>query len=226
MPFGQYNPAHRNAALAELGFVVVALGQRGGASTRGREYQQYPIELGNMRDYPLADNKAGIEQLAEKFPFIDAGRVGIYGHSGGGFMTVSAMLQYPDFYKVAVSGAGNHDNNIYEMNSGEFYFGHPGGSTSGEEGAYPTNAELAHRLKGRLLLVQGDEDDDVHMAHTIRLLRAFMEAGKKVDLALLPNEGHGGFSRSAGTHYRLRIWDYFLEHLAGEPMDGVTFSQE
>lgn len=220
-PFGRFVPRHANAALAELGFVVVSVGQRGGASNRGRAYQDYPRAFGNMRDYPLADNKAALERLAETYTFLDLERVGVFGHSGGGFMSVAALLTYPDFYKVAVSGAGNHDNNIYEMNSGEFYFGHPRSGPAGGAGGYATNAELASRLKGRLLLVHGDMDDDVHLAHTLRLMRAFMEAGKKVDLALLPGEGHGGFSPAAGTYYRLRLWDYFLEHLAGLPAEDV-----
>lgn len=221
-PFGRFVPRHANAALAELGFVVVSVGQRGGASNRGRAYQDYARAFGNMRDYPLADNKAALEQLAETYPFLDLERVGVFGHSGGGFMSVAALLTYPDFYKVAVSGAGNHDNNIYEMNSGEFYFGHPSFGPAGGEFGYATNAELASRLKGRLLLVHGDMDDDVHLAHTLRLTRAFMEAGKKVDLVLLPGEGHGGFSPAAGAYYRLRLWDYFLEHLTGLPAEDVN----
>ncbi|MEM8985912.1 MAG: prolyl oligopeptidase family serine peptidase [Pseudomonadota bacterium] len=227
-PFGRFNPADRNSVLAELGFVTVALGQRGGASMRGRAYQHYPRAFGDMRDYGLADNKAGLEKLIERHGFMDASRIGVYGHSGGGFMAVAAMLRHPEFYKVGVAGAGNHDNNIYEMNSGEFFFGHPYSGPAGGAAGFATNQDVADRLKGKLLLVHGDEDRDVHIAHTLRLLRAFMEAGKKVDLVILPGEGHGyasegqgPFSDAAATYYRLRRWDYFLEHLAGTPMDGV-----
>jgi len=213
-PFGSFTPQHRNAALAELGFVVVASGHRGGASNRGKAYQQYNMTVGNMRDYALADSKYVLKQLGKKYAFMDLSRVGVYGHSGGGFMSASAILKYPDFYKAAVSGAGNHDNNIYEMNSGEFYFGHPITGPAGGPDGYATTMELAGQLKGKLLLIQGDLDQDVHIAHTMRLLRAFIEAGKKVDIALLPGEGHAGFSGPADDYYRLRLWDYFLEHLA------------
>ena len=214
-PFGSFRPFHQNAMLAELGFIVVASGHRGGASVRGKAYQQYVFEQGNMRDYALADSKHVLEELAKTRPYMDMRNIGIYGHSGGGLMSTSALLKYPDFYKVAVSSAGNHDNNIYEMNSGEFHFGHPITGPSGSKAGYATNAELAKNLKGHLLLIQGDMDNDVHTAHTMRLLRAFLEVGKKVDLALLPGEGHYGFSKAAGDFYRLRLWDYFLEHLSG-----------
>ena len=225
-PFGYFSPHHPNAALAQLGFVVVAAGHRGGASNRGKAYQQFAMNSGNMRDYPLHDNKYVLEKLAETYPFIDLTRVGIYGHSGGGFMSVAAMLNYPDFYKVGVSGAGNHDNNIYEMNSGEFYFGHPVTGPAGGRAGYATTAALANRLKGRLLLIHGDMDQDVHIAHTLKLLRAFVVAGKKVDLVLLPGEGHHDFSSSSATYYRLRLWDYFLEHLAGYRSVSVDLGEQ
>ena len=97
--------------LAQLGFVVVTIGNRGGHPARSKWYHNYGY--GNLRDYGLADKKAAIEQLADRFSFIDADKVGITGHSGGGFMSTAALLVYPDFFKVAVSAAGNHDNSIY-----------------------------------------------------------------------------------------------------------------
>ncbi len=89
------------------------MGQRGGSPIRNKYYHNFGY--GDMRDYPLADNKYGIEQLAARHSFIDASRVGIYGHSGGGFMSTAALLTFPGFYDVAVSSAGNHDNNIYNI---------------------------------------------------------------------------------------------------------------
>ena len=104
----------RTDRLAQAGFIVISVGQRGGHPSRSKWYHNYGY--GNMRDYPLADHKAAVEQLAARYPFIDINRVGIHGHSGGGFMSTAAICQYPDFYKAAVSCAGNHDNRIYNNN--------------------------------------------------------------------------------------------------------------
>ena len=109
--------------LANLGFIVVQLGNRGGSPDRSNAYQSFSYY--NMRDYGLADKKAGIEQLAAKYKWIDIERVGIFGHSGGGFMTAAAMMlpPYNEFFKVGVSSSGNHDNNIYNQNWSEQYHG-------------------------------------------------------------------------------------------------------
>ena len=104
-------PRNANVALAQLGFVVIEVGNRGGHPSRSKWYHNYGY--GNLRDYGLADKKRAIEQLATLHPYIDIDRVGIYGHSGGGFMSTAAMLVYPDFFKVAVSSSGNHENNVY-----------------------------------------------------------------------------------------------------------------
>ena len=108
-PFTRMTP--RTDRLAQAGFIVISVGQRGGHPSRSKWYHNYGY--GNMRDYPLADHKYAIEQLAMRYNYIDIDKVGIHGHSGGGFMSTAAMCQYPDFFKVAVSCAGNHDNNIY-----------------------------------------------------------------------------------------------------------------
>ncbi len=202
-------PAHPNAALAELGFVVVTFGQRGGAPTRGKDYQFFARRPGTMRDYAIEDNAAALAQLADVFPFVDLDRVGIWGRSGGGFMAATAMLVRPDFYKVGVSIAGNHDNNIYEQNSTEFNFGWP-------SRPYPTNVELAARLRGKLLIAHGDEDDDVHVAHSLRLVRSLIDAGKRFDLLILPGEAHSKYASATDRYLRRRTWEYFLVHLKGE----------
>jgi dipeptidyl-peptidase 4 len=108
-----FSTSGRQVPLAQVGFVVVAFGNRGGSPMRSKYYHNFGY--GNLRDYPLADNRYGLEQLAARNSFIDISRVGIYGHSGGGFMSTAALLSHPDFYDVAVSSAGNHDNNIYNM---------------------------------------------------------------------------------------------------------------
>ncbi|MDE5611209.1 MAG: S9 family peptidase, partial [Odoribacter sp.] len=100
-----------NMALAQVGFIVVNFGHRGGSPQRDKWYHTYGYD--NLRDYALADDKYGIEQLADRFPFIDRTKVGIFGHSGGGFMSTAALCTYPDFYTAAVSSSGNHDNKIY-----------------------------------------------------------------------------------------------------------------
>jgi dipeptidyl aminopeptidase/acylaminoacyl peptidase len=202
-------PAHPNAALAELGFVVVTFGQRGGAPTRGKDYQFFARRPGAMRDYAIEDNAAALVQLADTFPFVDLGRVGIWGRSGGGFMAATAMLVRPDLYKVGVSIAGNHDNNIYEQNSSEFNFGWP-------SRPYPTNSELAADLRGKLLIAHGDEDDDVHVAHSLRLVRSLIDAGKRFDLLILPGEAHANYGSATDRYLRRRTWEYFLVHLKGE----------
>lgn len=109
--------------LAQLGFIVIQIGNRGGNPARSAAYQDFSYY--NMRDYALADKKTGIEQLASRYKFIDLDRVGIFGHSGGGFLTAAALLlpPYNEFFKVGVSESGNHDNNIYNSNWSEQYHG-------------------------------------------------------------------------------------------------------
>ncbi len=203
-------PSHPNAALAELGFVVVTFGQRGGSPARGRDYQFFARRPGVSRDYAIEDNAAALEQLAARYPFVDPDRVGIWGRSGGGFMAAAALLARPDLYKVGVAIAGNHDNGLYEQNSTEFNFG-------AQSAPYPTNAALAARLRGKLLLVHGDQDDDVNVGQTLRLVRSLIDAGKRFDLLILPGEGHSGYSETSERALRLRTWEYFLTNLKGDP---------
>lgn len=175
---------YHNAALAQRGFIVVVFGHRGGSPYRSKKYYDYGH--GNLRDFPLADDKAGIEQLARRFSFIDSTRVGIVGHSGGGMMAATAIMTYPDFYKVAVASSGNYDNRIYNRNWGENYQG------TDDECLFsvPTVQELAHNLKGHLLLATGDADQNVHPAHTLRLADALIRANKDFELLILPGCPH------------------------------------
>jgi dipeptidyl aminopeptidase/acylaminoacyl peptidase len=155
-----------------------------------------------LRDYPLADNRYGLEQLIGQHNFIDGSKVGIYGHSGGGFMSTAALLTHPDFYDVAVSSAGNHDNNVYNRWWSETHNGveettkviKEMGEDSVEvektittfDGPIETNAALAKNLQGKLLLVHGNIDNNVHPANTIRLVDALVKEGKRFDMMILP----------------------------------------
>ena len=163
-------------ALAQFGMIVVTVGNRGGHPARSKWYHNYGY--GNLRDYGLADKKVTVEQLVDRHDYIDINRVGIYGHSGGGFMSTAAMLVYPDFFKVAVSSSGNHTNDIYNRWWSEKHHGvKEVVSDSGEvtfEYDIDKNPDLAANLKGRLLLTTGDTDNNVHPANTYRMVEALI----------------------------------------------------
>ena len=305
--------------MAQLGFIVIQVGHRGGCPERSKAYHSFGYF--NLRDYGLVDKKAAIEALAGRHPWIDIDRVGIFGHSGGGFMSGAAMLQKPynEFFKAAVASAGNHDNNIYNNYWSETYHGlkeiavdekkdgagqgdgvRKGGTggqrrnppadaatevippprasvdpklweiKSGElqkkilglrtqlavarqdqlEGLaktlaelvkqldelkadlkptgaieakpldlpkmrfdikIPTNAELAGNLKGHLLLVHGEIDNNVHPANTMRLVDALIKANKRFELLIIPGARHG--FGAAQSYFTDRMWDFFAEHL-------------
>lgn len=218
-PFTRMNP--RTDRLAQAGFIVITVGQRGGHPSRSKWYHNYGY--GNMRDYPLADHKCAIEQLAARHPFIDITRVGIHGHSGGGFMSTAAMFQYPDFFKAAVSCAGNHDNRIYNRWWSETHHGVK--EVVSEKGdttfmyKIATNPEIANRLKGHLLLIHGDIDNNVHPANTIRVVNALIRCGKRFDMLILPGQRHG--FGDMNEYFYWRLVDYFSEHLRGEKETSV-----
>jgi dipeptidyl aminopeptidase/acylaminoacyl peptidase len=202
--------------LAQMGMVVVTLGNRGGHPDRSKWYHNYGY--GNLRDYGLADKKAGAEQLAMRHSFIDLDRVGIYGHSGGGFMSTAAMLNYPDFFKVAVSSSGNHDNQVYNRYWSETHHGvkevvDDEGNVSFEYDI-DNNPSLARHLKGKLLLTTGDEDNNVHHANTVRMAHALIRANKRFDYFLFPGQRHG-YGDMSDYWYWLRA-EYFARHLLGD----------
>lgn len=201
--------------LAQTGFIVITVGNRGGHPARSKWYHTYGY--GNLRDYGLEDKKVAAEQLADRHPFIDINRVGITGHSGGGFMSTAAMLVYPDFFKVAVSGAGNHENNIYNRWWSERHHGVAEKiSTKGDTTfAYQIdkNSSLAKNLKGKLLLVTGDIDNNVHPANSIRMVESLIKANKRFDFMLLPGQRHGFGDMT--EYFFWRMADYFAEHLIG-----------
>jgi len=221
----------KNVALAQLGFIVVNFGHRGGSPMRNNYYHTFGYN--DLRDYPLADDKYGLEQLADTYKFIDINRVGIYGHSGGGFMSTAAILSYPDFYKVAVSSSGNHDNNIYNQWWGETHNGVSEvvkKAAKKEEvkdslnkkkedeisfkGVVEKNQDIAKNLKGYLLLVTGDIDNNVHPGNTLRVVDALIKANKRFDFMMLPGQRHA-YGNDVPYFDRL-MWYYFAEHLLGD----------
>ena len=196
-------------ALAELGFIVVSLDAMG-TPMRSRSF--HAAYYGDMGDNGLPDQIAGMRQLAERYPWIDTTRVGIYGHSGGGYAAADAILRYPDFFKVAVSESGNHDNRIYEDDWGEKWQGllkvNPDGTSNYDNQA---NQLLAKNLKGHLLLAHGTMDGNVPVNNTLVLVEALIAANKDFDLILFPNRSHGYGSDS--RYMMRRKWDYFVRYL-------------
>ena len=210
-----YQPLIRTDRLAQLGFIVITVGNRGGHPDRSKWYHNYGY--GNLRDYGLKDKVVAAQQLAARHSYIDISRVGIHGHSGGGFMSTAAILMYPDFFDVAVSCAGNHDNNIYNRWWSEKHHGINEVEKDGEtvfEYHISANHELAERLKGNLLLVHGDIDENVHPGCTLRVVDALIRANKRFDMLLLPGQRHG--FGDMNEYFFWRMADYFSEHLLGE----------
>ncbi|HEV2483428.1 MAG TPA: DPP IV N-terminal domain-containing protein [Puia sp.] len=212
--------------LAQLGMIVITVGNRGGNPSRSKWYHNYGY--GNLRDYGLADKKAAAEQLADRYPYIDITRVGIHGHSGGGFMSTAAMLVYPDFFKVAVSSSGNHDNSIYNRWWSEKHHGvkemvSDKGDTSFLY-SIEKNADLAKNLKGHLLLSTGDIDNNVHPGNTIRVANALIKANKRFDLVILPGQRHGYGDMT--EYFWWRMADYFSRYLIGDPTERPVAIEE
>ncbi|HYL78103.1 MAG TPA: DPP IV N-terminal domain-containing protein [Bryobacteraceae bacterium] len=203
-------------ALAELGFIVVEID---GMGTPWRSKKFHEAYFGNLGDNTLPDQVGGMKQLAERYPWIDIDRAGVYGHSGGGFAAADAMFRYPDFFKVGISEAGNHDNREYEDDWAEKWQGllerKADGSTNYDNQA---NQLVAKNLKGRLLLAHGTMDNNVPPYNTLLVVNELIKANKDFDLLLLPNRNHG-FGNE--PYMVRRRWDYFVRYLLGaEPPQG------
>jgi dipeptidyl aminopeptidase/acylaminoacyl peptidase len=205
----------QNIALAQLGFIVIEVGARGGSPDRDKWYDSYGY--GNLRDYGLADKKAAAEQLAAIHPYIDINRVGMWGHSGGGFMTAAAMLQYPDFFKAGWSESGNHDNNVYNKTWSEKYHGVreevQKDGTSKFIYNIDQNSQIAKNLTGHLMLTTGDMDNNVHAANTMRLADALIKANKRFEMLVFPGIRHGYMPIS--DYVVWRRMDFFAQWLLG-----------
>jgi dipeptidyl-peptidase 4 len=203
-------------ALAELGFVVVMVDSRGNAM-RSKDFHTY--YYGDMADNGLPDQIAAMTELARRYRWMDLNRVGIFGHSGGGFATAAALLRHPDFFHVGVAGAGNHDNRGYTYYWGEKWQGLLDELEDGWD-SYENQALHLHAdgLEGRLLLTYGTMDPNVHPNMTLLLIDALIEANKDFDVMVYPNRGHG----YSNEPYNIRLtWDYFVRHLLGaSPPDG------
>lgn len=216
----------RTERLANLGFVVITMGNRGGHPSRSKWYHNFGY--GNLRDYGLADKKACAEQLADRYPYIDINRVGIHGHSGGGFMSTAAMLVYPEFFKVAVSSSGNHDNSIYNRWWSEQHHGVK--ETISDKGDtsflynIEKNQDLVKNLKGHLMLSTGDIDNNVHPGNTTRVANALIKANKRFDLVILPGQRHGYADMT--EYFFWRMADYFTEYLMGDKTERTVNMEE
>lgn len=226
-----FNPAHINSSLAQVGFVVVNFGHRGGSSYRDLKYRTYGY--GNLRDFALEDDKYGLEQLAEQYSFVDISKVGIYGHSAGGFMAMTSICTYPEFYKAAVSTAGNHDRSATNLWWGESFHGvnevhkqvnrKVKNPITGKDSTYvedvisfesdiPSNLELAKKLEGHLLLITGDADLAVNYSNTMRMTNALVKAGKKFDVWVYPRQRHAFVSYYRDLYVR-QVWFHFGKYL-------------
>ncbi|MEM8988310.1 MAG: DPP IV N-terminal domain-containing protein [Pseudomonadota bacterium] len=196
----------RSQALADLGFVVVTLEGRG-TPMRSKAFRE--LSYGEMdRAGYLEDHVSGIRQLAEARAYMDLSRVGIFGNSGGGFATAKALIEYPDFYKVGVSSAGNHEQRSYINVWGQLYHG-PLEITDYDK---IFAGKDVSRFKGKLLLAHGELDGNVHPANTMRLAKALIDAGKRFDMLIMPNVHHN----MADNMYFQRLTEiYFIEHLMG-----------
>jgi dipeptidyl aminopeptidase/acylaminoacyl peptidase len=209
-------------ALAELGFVVVSID---GMGTPGRSKSYHDAYYGEMgRHNTIPDQIAGMRELAQRYRWIDIERTGIWGHSGGGFATTSAMFRYPDFWKVGISESGNHDQRNYEDDWGERYQGLLSGAVGpGDSYDAEANQNFARDLKGKLLLAHGGMDNNVPPSNTLLVVQALVAANKDFDLIIFPNAGHG--FGTAGNYMMRRRWDYFVKHLLNaEPPAEYNFA--
>jgi dipeptidyl-peptidase-4 len=203
-----------NQALAELGFIVVCIDGMGNPHRSKAFHDAHASTPAEMGDDTIPDQVSGIKDLARQYPFVDVTRVGIWGHSGGGNATVSAMFHFPDFFKVGWAESGNHDNRDYEDDWDERWAGletiGPDGTSNYEAQA---NQNYASNLKGKLMLAHGTMDDNVPSSNTLLVVDALIKANKDFDLLMIPNAHHG---YGEATHYVMRRrWDYFVRNLAG-----------
>ncbi|HSU27472.1 MAG TPA: DPP IV N-terminal domain-containing protein [Chitinophagaceae bacterium] len=198
-------------SLAELGFIVVVIE---GSSNPLRSKSYHDMYYPNMADNTLPDQVTGIRQLAQRYQYIDTSRIGIWGHSGGGFATAAAMFRYPDFFKVGISESGNHDNRNYEDDWGERYIGLLTKNPDGTDNyAAQANQLYAKNLKGKLMLAHGMMDNNVPVSNTMLVVDALQKANKDFDLVIFPNAAHGYGTLS--PYMMRKRWDYFVKNLLG-----------
>ncbi|WP_312877752.1 S9 family peptidase [Lentzea indica] len=193
--------------LAALGFVVVAIDGRG---TLGRGKAFHDASYGHIADAgSLDDHVAALHQLAATRPWIDLDRVGAFGHSGGGFATMRALLTFPETYKAGVSLSGWHDARFFNRGFIETF----DGANNPEAYARSSNVDIADRLEGKLLLVHGEMDDQVHAGQTLRLADRLIAAGKDFEMLIVPGAEH--MFIDCLSYVRTRSWDFLVRSLMG-----------
>jgi dipeptidyl aminopeptidase/acylaminoacyl peptidase len=206
-----FSPARGDhQALAELGFIVVAID---GMGTPGRSKSFMDAYYGRLGDNTIPDQMAGMKELATRHAFIDIEKVGIWGHSGGGFATASAMFKFTDFFDVGIAESGNHDNRNYEDDWGERYQGLLVRNGNTDNYAEEANQTHARNLRGKLMLIHGEMDDNVPASNTRLVADALIKAGKDFDMIMLPHARHG--YGQDGPYIMRRRWDYFVRNLQG-----------
>lgn len=198
-------------ALAELGFVVVLIDGMGSSPQRSKAF--HDAYYGRMGDNSIPDQVAGMQELARRHSFIDIEKVGIWGHSGGGFATAAALLRAPEFFDVGIAESGNQDQRNYEDDWGERYQGMLVRNGNTDNYAAEANQTYAANLRGKLLLIHGLMDDNVPATNTLLVADALMKANKDFDMILLPHARHG--FGADGMYIMRRRWDYFVTHLQG-----------
>ncbi len=196
-----------NYAIAELGFIVVTVDGLGSAF-RSKEFHDKSYK--NLGDIGGPDHIRAIKKLAEKYPYMDTTRVGMWGHSAGGYDAVRVLIAYNDFYKVSVSSAGNHDHRIAKAWWSEIYMGYPAGKHYDEQ----SNIINASKLKGKLLLAHGDLDNNVNPSGSTRMAAELIKANKDFELLMIPNVDHGGLWWD--SYFIRKRWDFFVKNLKGE----------
>ena len=209
-----YNTAQ---AAAELGFIVIAMDGRG---SQGRTKAFRDESYGGLGQAGhLDDHVAVIRELGRRYPYMDLDHVGIYGTSGGGYATVKALATFPDFFKVGVADAGNHDQRGYLAVWGETY----NGPEDGTNYTAAANRLFAANITGKLFLLHGDMDSNVLPSHTLQVADALIKANRDFDLLIVPNAGHG--TLEPRSYALRRAWDFLVRHLMGlEPPTGYSFS--
>jgi dipeptidyl-peptidase-4 len=206
-------------AIAEEGYLVVSFDNRGTPSPKGAAWRK--VVYGTVGELSAKEQAAAIQKLGAERPYIDLNRVAIWGSSGGGSNTLNAMFRYPDVYKVGMSIAPVPDQRLYDTIYQERYMGLPEPNKQGYFAGSPIN--FAEGLKGRLLIVHGTGDDNVHYQGTERLINRLVELGKPFDVMVYPNRTHS-LSEGPGTRLHLQrlVARYLIEHLPPATVESTT----
>jgi hypothetical protein len=183
-----------------------------GMGTNNRSKALHDVCWKNLGDGGFPDRILWHKAVAAKYPYYDVSRVGVYGTSAGGQSAMGALLFHPEFYKVAVSNSGCHDNRLDKLSWNEQWMGYP----VGPEYAAASNVENAHKLQGKLLLVAGELDTNVDPSSTLQVVNALIRANKVFDFLYVPGGGHG----AGGEYGDRKRNDFFVHYLLGvEPPD-------